>query len=147
MSAGRECGILASVRVGSVMSSPPIAVGVESSIMDAARAMYEGNVGSVVVVDSRGRLAGILTRRDLIYLVASGEIARNPPVRIYMSESVITCRPDEPLLAVAERMRSAGVRHVVVVDPSSPVRPVGVVSLWDILRVLAGRCVDLLGFG
>ena len=54
------CGELERRRVYEVMSTPPVTVGVDASLIDAARAMYESNVGSVVVVDDNGGLAGIV---------------------------------------------------------------------------------------
>ncbi len=132
------CGGLERRRVYEVMSTPPVTVGVDASLVDAARAMYESNVGSVVVVDDNGGLAGIVTRRDVIYLVATGEARRNPRVSSVMSASVITASPEEDLATVLDRMRSAGVRHIVVVEGG---RPVGVVSMWDIMNTVWRECV------
>ncbi len=138
MGAGVECRVLDSARALDIMSSPVLTVSPDASLRDAARVMYEGNVGSVVVVDGEGRPVGVLTRRDILYLYASGEACRDPPVRVYMKEPVLTCAPEDSLGEVLRRMRGAGVRHIVVVEGD---RPVGVVSMYDILVFLAGECV------
>jgi len=135
-----ECGILGEKRVYEIMSSPPVVVSEDESLEGAARRMYEAGVGSVLVVDSGGRLRGLLSRRDVIYLVASGAARRNPPVRLYMSESVITVEEEEPVRAALDRMREAGVRHLAVLDSEG--RLVGVVSMWDILMLLARECLE-----
>ena len=135
-----ECGILGRTRVFEIMSSPPVVVGLDESLEYAARRMYEAGVGSVLVVDGDGRLRGILTRRDIIYLVASGVARKNPPVRLYMSESVITVEEGEPVGVALDRMREAGVRHLAVLDGRGGL--VGVVSMWDILMLLARECVE-----
>ena len=136
-----ECRILAEKTASDVMSSPVLTVSPEDTISKAARLMYEGNVGSVVVVDDMGKAVGILTRRDIIYLVAMGLTRRDPLVRIYMKEPVLYCQPDDTLKEVLRRMKAAGVRHIVV--SSEPGKaPLGIVSMYDILTTLAGACLD-----
>lgn len=49
-----------------LMTSPPISVTSDTSLSEAARLMQEKNVRRLVVVDSRGRIAGIVSRRDLL---------------------------------------------------------------------------------
>ncbi|HEY4887465.1 MAG TPA: CBS domain-containing protein [Candidatus Dormibacteraeota bacterium] len=49
-----------------VMTSPAITVGSDTSLSRAARLMQERNVRRLVVVDERGRIAGIVSRSDLL---------------------------------------------------------------------------------
>jgi CBS domain-containing protein len=49
-----------------VMSSPPITVTTETSLGDAASLMQESHVRRLIVVDQRGRIAGIVSRSDLL---------------------------------------------------------------------------------
>jgi CBS domain-containing protein len=49
-----------------VMTSPPITVPSDTSLSEAARLMHEANVRRLVVVDERGRIAGIVSRSDLL---------------------------------------------------------------------------------
>ena len=116
------------------MSTPPITVGVGERLWVAARVMYEAGVGSVIVVDGEGRVAGILTSRDTLRLLATGVAARNPRVDDVMSINVVTASRDETLGAIAERMRETGVRHIPVVDEDG--RPLGIITQTDLLRHL-----------
>ncbi len=135
-----ECGILEKTRIYEIMSQPPITITKSSDIEGAARKMYDAGVGSVLVVDEEGKLSGIITRRDMIYLLATGIARRNPPVSRYMTESVITAREEESVAEALSRMKEAGVRHLAVVDDEG--RPVGVVSMWDIMMLLARECIE-----
>lgn len=54
------------VRVADVMTAPPVTVAPESSIIIAARLMERHGVHRLPVVDSVGKLTGIVTRRDLL---------------------------------------------------------------------------------
>lgn len=49
-----------------LMSSPVITVDTETSLTDAAKLMHQRNVKRLVVVDARGRIAGIVSRSDLL---------------------------------------------------------------------------------
>jgi len=49
-----------------VMTSPVVTVGIDTPIAQAARVMRERNVRRLVVVDTRLRIAGIVSRSDLL---------------------------------------------------------------------------------
>jgi CBS domain-containing protein len=49
-----------------VMTSPAITVASDTSLSQAARLMQERNIRRLVVVDERGRIAGIVSRSDLL---------------------------------------------------------------------------------
>jgi CBS-domain-containing membrane protein len=49
-----------------VMTSPAITVASDTSLSQAARLMQERNIRRLVVVDDRGRIAGIVSRSDLL---------------------------------------------------------------------------------
>ena len=129
------CDILEE-RVSLVMSSPPITVSEDSDLEYTARVMYENRVGSVLVV-SRGVLKGIVTRTDIVYMVASGIARRNPKVKDVMTTSLITARPDEPLYRVMDKMRELGIRHIPIVDDDQ--KPLGVITMTDILKHIAEK--------
>jgi CBS domain-containing protein len=54
------------VAAGDVMTSPVVTVGVDTPVAQAARVMRERNVRRLVVVDTRLRIAGIVSRSDLL---------------------------------------------------------------------------------
>jgi CBS domain-containing protein len=49
-----------------VMTSPPITIPATIGLAQAARIMQERNIRRLVVVDERGKIAGIVTRSDLL---------------------------------------------------------------------------------
>ena len=62
----RERAKAAGTVASDVMTSPAITVESETSLSLAARLMHEKNVRRLVVVDHRGRIAGIVSRSDLL---------------------------------------------------------------------------------
>ena len=51
--------------VEEIMTRDPRTVEIGDSLVDAARAMREGDIGNVIVTDG-GRVAGIVTDRDIV---------------------------------------------------------------------------------
>ena len=65
-----------------LMTSPAITVPSDTSLGEAARVMHERNVRRLVVVDARGRIAGIVSRSDLLQIyLRSDEELRDEIVR------------------------------------------------------------------
>jgi CBS-domain-containing membrane protein len=62
----RERAKAAGTVASEVMTSPAITVELDTSLSRAARLMQERNVRRLVVVDDRGRIAGIVSRSDLL---------------------------------------------------------------------------------
>jgi predicted transcriptional regulator len=60
----KKLGLVAS----EVMTTPPITVRSNTTLARAARLMEQRNVGLLVVVDDRGRIAGIVSRSDLAHV-------------------------------------------------------------------------------
>jgi CBS domain-containing protein len=60
------------VRVGEVMSRPPVTVTVSTPLVEAARSMVTERVHRVVVVDDDQRPLGVLSAMDFVTLFAEG---------------------------------------------------------------------------
>jgi CBS domain-containing protein len=56
-----------------LMTSPPITVPTTIGLAQAARLMQERNVRRLVVVDARGKIAGIASRSDLLQVFLRGD--------------------------------------------------------------------------
>jgi len=127
---------IADIKLSMIMSSPVLTVKKEDSVREAAKIMYNNRIGSVVVVDDDGRVVGIVTERDLIYLIALGkkELFTEYPVWQIMTENPITGRPDESVIEALTKMKEAKIRHLPVVDDEN--RPIGMVSIRDILEII-----------
>jgi CBS domain-containing protein len=51
-----------------LMTSPPITIAAHAPLSEAARMMQQKNTWHLVVIDERGRIAGIVSRSDLLQL-------------------------------------------------------------------------------
>lgn len=101
--------------------------------------MTEGNVNALVVIHHlTGELEGVVTRSDLarVYDKNYDAIA----VESVMSTSIETIIPDIPISAAVLIMLDRNVDRLVIMHakPATP-RPVGVLSLSDVVRDMAGQ--------
>jgi CBS domain-containing protein len=62
--------IMRMLEVGDVMTAPPVTIGPEAAVQEAARAMEEKRIGCLPVVEG-GRLVGILTDTDILRYATS----------------------------------------------------------------------------
>lgn len=58
------------IRVGEVMSTPPVTIDGEATLRDAARVMSEDRLHRLVAVDGHGRPVGVLSAMDFVALAA-----------------------------------------------------------------------------
>jgi len=117
--------------VRELMTKSPVTLDHTSTVVDAARAMRDGNFGSVIVVKG-GKVSGVVTDRDIVVRAVAGS---NDPRLVTLgeicTEDVMTVEPDEPVAKVVVLMREKAIRRVPVVDGG---RPVGVISLGDLAK-------------
>lgn len=62
----RELGKARGVLAAEIMTSPPVTVGWNTPLTQAARLMQQRNVRRLIVVDERGKIAGVVSRSDLL---------------------------------------------------------------------------------
>jgi CBS domain-containing protein len=118
-------------KVRDVMTPRPVALEDEASVVEAARAMRDGDFGSIVVVtEPGGPVRGVLTDRDItVRVVAEGVDPRSVRLSDILEGEVVTVGPDEPVDTVVDLMRKKAIRRVPVVEGG---RLVGLVSLGDL---------------
>ena len=115
--------------VSDFMTKGVICVNEKITVSEAARLMFERNIGGLPVVDESGKCVGIVTAHDMIGIYARSEL-RDVPVRDVMERRVPTVRRLHSIHRVIELMGKSELRRVVVVDEEG--RPTGIVTPTDI---------------
>lgn len=101
----------------------------EATVQDAAHAMNEGRLGSLLVVDS-GRVIGIITERDILRkIVAQQRDPSQSTVRETMSAPVACCHPETSLDECRAVMTERRIRHLPVIDAGAVC---GIVTIGDL---------------
>ena len=127
--------------VADLMTIDPIVVSVDATIEEAEELLRQHRITGLPVVDLSGRLVGVVSQTDLLYLavptvqalirhrgsgIRVGEVMSVPPVTI---ETAATIRE------AARRMHEDHLHRLVAVDDHG--RPVGVISSMDFVALAA----------
>lgn len=102
-----------------IMTKHPAVCSMEDTIMEAARLMAEHDCGAIPVVESMKskKLVGIITDRDVACRVtAEGYSPEDSWVEDFMTESVITVKPQTTIEECCHIMKDKQLRRLVAVD-------------------------------
>jgi CBS domain-containing protein len=122
------------MRYSDIMVKDVVTAKENDKIRDIAIRMYEKKIGSVVIVDDEGKPIGIVTERDLVYVVARA-LTPDTPAWMVMTENPVVINENALVTEAMEKMRELNIRHLPVVDASG--RLVGMVSFRDIIDFTA----------
>lgn len=121
------------------MTKDPVACNVNDPVEVVARLMRDKAIGCVVCLRD-GRVAGIVTDRQLAIGVLAEGLAPDTPVEDVMTANPATVNLNDNVFSVVDTMRSAGVvRRVPVLNDAQQL--VGLVSISDI-AVIAQDLID-----
>jgi CBS domain-containing protein len=116
--------------VADVMTRGVRSLSPDDSLVKAAQAMEELNVGAIPVCDG-DRLCGMVTDRDIVVRGVAQELdLKNCKLGDVMSGHVRTVRETDDVNDVLQEMSGAQIRRMPVVDHQDHL--VGIVSLGDI---------------
>ncbi len=133
-----EMGEFEDYPVSELMTSPPITARPSMTVKEAAKIMVENNIGSLVVVDEKGSLIGIITVRDIIReVVAKGLSPDKIKIGDIMTRNIYYIMSDDTIRRAVEIMSERGIGHLPVVDPDT-YKLVGIISKTDILKIAPG---------
>lgn len=133
--------------VADYMSSPVASVSVSADLGEAERLLRERNVSSLAVLEHDGRLAGVISRTDLLRvgrlrssMGGSATLLTLPrmQVRERMVGEVVWVDPETPAAAAAALMVARHIHRVFVVDREEPI---GVFSTRDCMRAVVDERV------
>ncbi len=126
-----------------VMTKPPICAAATVALGDALRTMRSADIRHLIVLDEAGRVAGMVSERDLKRRMGTNfetslerprdRLLMRAPLRDVMVSAVTA--PDAASLAeVAQKMQQDKLGAMPIVDDEG--RPLGIITGTDLLRVL-----------
>jgi CBS domain-containing protein len=130
-------GALLNDQIAVLGPAEPICLRESATVQEAIERMLERRQAGVLVVDADGRLTGIFTERDVLTRVAGqGRDATQTTLGSVMTRDPDALRPADRVAYAVHSMSVAGYRTVPLVDAER--RPLGVVTVTDVIRWLAG---------
>ncbi|KTC83305.1 CBS domain-containing protein [Legionella cincinnatiensis] len=107
----------------------------EAPLMEAAKFLDGRHINLVVVCDKDGAMVGIITRTDVVRMMAVCQgCGCTVPVATVMTKEVTYCHPNDLLRNVWATMKEQNLLHVPIVDENF--KPLGVINARDALLVL-----------
>jgi CBS domain-containing protein len=119
------------MKVEDGMSLQVLTIGPAHTLREAARMMADRKVGAAVVVNPDQAGVGILTERDILLSVASGESPDAEVADEHCTQDLVFAARSWSMEHAAAAMVRGGFRHLVVVEEQDIV---GLLSMRDIVR-------------
>ena len=109
-----------------------ITVTPETSIIEMGRLLAEKRIGSVLALDDDGKIAGVVSERDIVMGIAQhGAEVLERPVSDIMTRKVVVCSPEDTMMHVMACMTDRRVRHLPVMDGDELL---GIISIGDVVK-------------
>jgi CBS domain-containing protein len=103
----------------------------DANLAAAAALMWEHNCGLLPVLDDQGKVAGVITDRDIcIALGTRNRLAAETKVSEVAQRAAVLCNAEDEVRAVLKVMAAERVRRLPVVDREGTL--VGILSLDDV---------------
>ncbi len=102
------------------------------TLLDAVKVLMDLKIGAVVITHEDGRIAGILSERDIVGALAKGGgDVMTKPVSAVMTSKVEVCRENNTINEVMDIMTNRRFRHMPVeVDG----KLAGIISIGDVVK-------------
>jgi CBS domain-containing protein len=128
----------------------PFVISINATVQDAVISLFLENVGSLIVTDQRGALAGMVSRKDLLKVTLGNQTAPTMPISLVMTRQpkIVTVEPDDSVLSAAKKLLTHEigmlpvVRKIVGEDGSQFLEPIGRVTKTTMTEVLLSLAAE-----
>ncbi len=105
------------------------------SVHEAIKNLVEHKIGSMPVLDSEGKLVGIITERDVLRLCSGDDLAAavGLPVREVMTTELVIGFPDDGIDYALSVMTERRIRHMPIMEGG---KLVAMISIGDLVKAI-----------
>ncbi len=115
-------------KVENYIVDTPITLTLSHTVGDVKKIVDETDTGGILILDQEGRVAGIITTRDLLFEKANGK-----SVTEIMTRKVVTAPPDTTLEQAEKILHEHRIEKLPLVDSKGKL--VGLITLKDIMKI------------
>jgi CBS domain-containing protein len=128
--------------VKEIMTRDLITLSHKVSIGETIKTMLDNQLGAIPLIDADGKLAGIVTERDIALSLAG--MAGKETVQDYMSPKVFTTTPGTPLESACKIMVRNGLRRIPIVGGEADIskaakKLLGILTSTDVIKFLNAK--------
>ena len=115
-----------------------VSISPQASVLEAIKLMDEKNIGSLLVLNAHGKIAGIFAERDCFRkVILSGKLPGEVLVKTAMTKKVIYATPENTVDDCMAMMTQKRIRHLPVLDAAEKV--LGIISIGDLVKFIASE--------
>jgi CBS domain-containing protein len=127
--------------IGVIGLKKPLTVSRNATLSECVAILQQHRIGSLIVTDDDGRIAGIFTERDCVLKVLGKVPSLDAAVVAdFMTPDPMREMPDATMGFALNLMSNGGFRHVPIVDQDDI--PIGMVSVKDVVDYLVERMLS-----
>ena len=109
-----------------------------ATVYEGIQLMDAKNIGSLLVLNAHGKIAGIFAGRDAFRKVLLvGKSAKEVPVKAVMTKKVVYASPETTVDECMALMTQKRIRHLPVLDNEQKL--VGIISIGDLVRFVVSE--------
>jgi len=130
-------------------SSPVVSVSENATAFDTYTLLEKNRISGVAIVNAHGALVGNISARDLKHFITEPDLAK---LKLTVKQFLFELRQESidihvptivvyrhaTLAQVAAKLKATRVHRVFVVDDDQHMKPIGVVSVTDVVKAMSG---------
>lgn len=130
--------------VSSIMT-PPLIVKQNISIYDAITTLFMYDVGSLYVINEDEKLAGVISRKDLLRATINNTQLNNTPVAVVMTRmpNIITTTKDARIIDAGYLIMNHKIDSLPIVDSSDGMKVIGKVTKTKIMEYFIKSGIEI----
>ncbi|USK86014.1 DUF294 nucleotidyltransferase-like domain-containing protein [Peribacillus asahii] len=117
-------------RAQDLMQAPAFTVDEDETVQNIARKMVNHSIGTMLVVDKKEHLLGIVTEKDIVERVVAGTFTIPPKAKDIMTNKIYTVSRHDYYYEVLSMFYTTGVKNLPVVEGE---KVVGIVTLSNLI--------------
>lgn len=133
-------------KISEIMSFNPVTCSETTNAGEIAAVMTHKGISSVLITNTKGKLAGIVTERDLVTkILGSGNdlCLKNKQAKDFMTRDPYVMSENSYMYEAAAFMLSKNIRHLPILNDKGELT--GVISIRDLMKFRSQKSVILIG--
>lgn len=120
--------------IGEIMTKKLEKINITATAQEAAKAMTDRNVSSLVVTDMNDKAIGIVTEQNLVRRVVANDVSSGKlNIQKIMFSPPVTIDANSSVEVGADIMIENKVKHLLVVENEDLNKPLGIITINDFL--------------